>query len=76
MCSQKRGGSVVRSTTRLTSTTLREGNLKKIVLGNKRIIVKGSTFKEMNLKNRGFARAHLRALSNQAGKAWWVRRTH
>ena len=29
----------------------------------------------MNLRNRGFARAHLRALSNQAGKAWWVRRT-
>ena len=69
------GPSVVRSTTRLTPTTLKEGILE-IVLGNKSIIVKGSTFKEMNLKNRGFAREHLRALSNQAGKAWWVRRTH
>ena len=29
----------------------------------------------MNLKDRGFARERLRALSNQAGKAWWVRRT-
>ena len=66
---------VVRSTTRLTPTTLKEGNLE-IVLGNKSIIVKGSTFKEMNLKNRAFAREHLRALSNQAAKAWWVRRTH
>ena len=33
-------------------------------------------YREMNLKDRGFAREHLRALSNQAGKAWWVRRTH
>ena len=30
----------------------------------------------MNLKDRGFARERLRALSNQAGKAWWLRRTH
>ena len=30
----------------------------------------------MNPKGRGCAREHLRALSNQAGKAWWVRRTH
>ena len=30
----------------------------------------------MNLKDGGIARERLRALSNQAGKAWWVRRTH
>ena len=44
-------------------------------LGNKRKVVKGSNYSGVNLKDRGFAREHLRALGNQAGKAWWVRRT-
>ena len=65
----------MRSTTRLTPTTLNEGNQKNSSY-NKSTILRGSNYRGMNPKDKGFAREHLRALSNQASKAWWVRRTH